>query len=829
MEKQIKIALAGNPNCGKTTLFNALTGSNQFVGNWPGVTVEKKEGKLKKHDNVVIMDLPGIYSLSPYTLEEVVARNYLVGERPDAILNIIDGTNLERNLYLTTQLTELGIPVVIAINMMDVVRKNGDQINVAELSRELGVRIIEISALKGDGVMEAAEAAVKAAEGTKTVPMHTFSGPVEHAIAHIEEAAVHNLPEEQQRWYAIKIFERDDKVLEKLSIPADVMSHIDADIQAAEKELDDDAESIITNERYVYIAELIKSCYKKHNQGQLSASDKIDRIVTNRWLGLPIFAVVMYLVYYIAMVTVGSAATDWANDGLFGDGWHLFGIGTSEYTEVADNYTAASEAISAYYELDTEADDFDPDAALADMKAVQPASASTTIEVEDEETLAMNDMTVYYDAIPADADEETTVGMSYLDAVTYFEENGFDEPDPADYGVWVPGVPVLIGNALEAAGAAEWLNGLILDGIVAGVGAVLGFVPQMLVLFLMLAFLEACGYMARIAFVLDRIFRKFGLSGKSFIPMLIGTGCGIPGIMASRTIENERDRRMTIMTTTFIPCGAKVPFIAMVAGAIFGGAAWVATSAYFVGMAAIIISGIMLKKTKMFAGDPAPFVMELPAYHWPTLGNVLRSMWERGWSFIKKAGTIILLSTIAVWFTTYFGWAEDGFRMLSEEEIDCSILAHIGSLIAWIFAPLGWGNWKAAVASITGLVAKENIVGTLGILYGGGDETVYQALGAVFTQISGYSFLVFNLLCAPCFAAIGAIKREMNNAKWTWFAIGYQCGFAYLCALMVNQFGKAFTGSLNVIGLVAAIAALAFIIYMLVRPYKEATKLSTKV
>ena len=829
MEKQIKIALAGNPNCGKTTLFNALTGSNQFVGNWPGVTVEKKEGKLKKHDNVVIMDLPGIYSLSPYTLEEVVARNYLVGERPDAILNIIDGTNLERNLYLTTQLTELGIPVVIAINMMDVVRKNGDQINVAELSRELGVRIIEISALKGDGVMEAAEAAVKAAEGTKTVPMHTFSGPVEHAIAHIEEAAVHNLPEEQQRWYAIKIFERDDKVLEKLSIPADIMTHIETDIQAAETELDDDAESIITNERYVYIAELIKSCYKKHNQGQLSASDKIDRIVTNRWLGLPIFAVVMYLVYYIAMVTVGSAATDWANDGLFGDGWHLFGMGTSEYTEVADNYTAASEAISAYYDLDTEADDFDPDTALADMKAVQPASASTTIEVEDEETLAMNDMTVYYDAIPADADEETTVGMSYLDAVTYFEENGFDEPDPADYGVWVPGVPVLIGNALEAAGAAEWLNGLILDGIVAGVGAVLGFVPQMLVLFLMLAFLEACGYMARIAFVLDRIFRKFGLSGKSFIPMLIGTGCGIPGIMASRTIENERDRRMTIMTTTFIPCGAKVPFIAMVAGAIFGGAAWVATSAYFVGMAAIIISGIMLKKTKMFAGDPAPFVMELPAYHWPTVGNVLRSMWERGWSFIKKAGTIILLSTIAVWFTTYFGWAEDGFRMLSEEEIDCSILAHIGSLIAWIFAPLGWGNWKAAVASITGLVAKENIVGTLGILYGGGDETVYQALGAVFTQISGYSFLVFNLLCAPCFAAIGAIKREMNNAKWTWFAIGYQCGFAYLCALMVNQFGKAFTGDLSVLGLVAAIAALAFIIYMLVRPYKEATKLSTKV
>ena len=829
MEKQIKIALAGNPNCGKTTLFNALTGSNQFVGNWPGVTVEKKEGKLKKHDNVIIMDLPGIYSLSPYTLEEVVARNYLIGERPDAILNIIDGTNLERNLYLTTQLTELGIPVVIAINMMDVVRKNGDQINVAELSRELGVRIIEISALKGDGVMEAAEAAVKAAEGTKTVPMHTFSGPVEHAIAHIEEAAVHNLPEEQQRWYAIKIFERDDKVLEKLSIPADVMSHIDADIQAAEKELDDDAESIITNERYVYIAELIKSCYKKHNQGQLSASDKIDRIVTNRWLGLPIFAVVMYLVYYIAMVTVGSAATDWANDGLFGDGWHLFGMGTSEYTEVADNYTAATEAISAYYDLDTEAEDFDPDAALAEMKAVQPDSDTATIEVEDEETLAMNDMTVYYESVPDDADEETTVGMSYLDAVSYLEENGFDEPDPADYGVWVPGVPVIIGNGLEAVGAADWLNGLILDGIVAGVGAVLGFVPQMLVLFLMLAFLEACGYMARIAFVLDRIFRKFGLSGKSFIPMLIGTGCGIPGVMASRTIENERDRRMTIMTTTFIPCGAKVPFISMVAGAIFGGAAWVATSAYFVGMAAIIISGIMLKKTKMFAGDPAPFVMELPAYHWPTVGNVLRSMWERGWSFIKKAGTIILLSTIVVWFTTYFGWVDGAFQMLSEDQIDYSILAKIGGLVAWIFAPLGWGNWQAAVASITGLVAKENIVGTLGILYGGGDGTVYQNLGAAFTAVSGYSFLVFNLLCAPCFAAIGAIKREMNNAKWTWFAIGYQCGFAYLCALMVEQFGNAFTGSLNVLGLIAGIAALALIIYMLFRPYKEATKLSTRV
>ena len=826
MEKQIKIALAGNPNCGKTTLFNALTGSNQFVGNWPGVTVEKKEGKLKKHDDVVIMDLPGIYSLSPYTLEEVVARNYLITERPDAILNIIDGTNLERNLYLTTQLTELGIPVVIAINMMDVVRKNGDKINTAELSRELGCEIIEISALKGTGIMEAAEAAIRAAKGTKTVPMHTFSGPVEHAIAHIEEAVVHDKPEEQQRWYAIKIFERDDKVLERIKVPADVMAHVEQDIKAAETELDDDAESIITNERYVYIAQLIKNCYKKKNAGGLSASDKIDKVVTNRWLGLPIFAAVMFLVYYISMVTVGSAATDWANDGLFGDGWHLLGIGSSAYADASDEYAAASDAVSGYYELDTEAEDFDADAALADMKAVTPDAETATIEVEDEETLAINDMTVYYSEVPASEEEnEAVVQMSYLDAVSYFEENGFDEPDPANYGVWVPGVPVLVGNALEAAGAADWLQGLILDGIVAGVGAVLGFVPQMLVLFLMLAFLEACGYMARIAFVLDRIFRKFGLSGKSFIPMLIGTGCGIPGVMASRTIENERDRRMTIMTTTFIPCGAKVPFISMVAGAIFGGAAWVATSAYFVGMAAIIISGIMLKKTKMFSGDPAPFVMELPAYHWPTVGNVLRSMWERGWSFIKKAGTIILLSTIVVWFTTYFGWVDGTFQMLSEEQIDASILAKIGNAIAWIFAPLGWGTWQAAVASITGLVAKENIVGTMGILYPAG----WSEIGAAFTKVSGYSFLVFNLLCAPCFAAIGAIKREMNNAKWTWFAIGYQCGFAYVIALMINQFGGLFTGNVNVVGLIAAALCLGFIVYMLVKPYKEATKLSTKV
>ena len=817
MEKQIKIALAGNPNCGKTTLFNALTGSNQFVGNWPGVTVEKKEGKLKKHDDVVIMDLPGIYSLSPYTLEEVVARNYLITERPDAILNIIDGTNLERNLYLTTQLTELGIPVVIAINMMDIVRKNGDEINVKELSRELGCEIIEISALKGDGVMDAAEAAIRAAKGTKTVPMHTFSGPVEHAIAHIEEAAVHSMPEEQQRWYAIKIFERDNKVLAKLSIPTETMNHIEEDIKAAETELDDDAESIITNERYIYIAQLIKGCYKKKSTEKLSTSDKIDKVVTNRWLGLPIFAVVMFLVYWVAMVGVGAPATDWANDGLFGDGWHLFGIGTAEYTEVADNYTAAMDAVSGYYELDTEAENFDADAALADMKAVQPDADSATIEVEDEETLAQNEMTVYYDAIPDDADEDSTVGMTYVDAVSYFEENGFDEPDPADYGVWVPGIPVLIGDALDAAGTAEWLNGLILDGIVAGVGAVLGFVPQMLVLFLMLAFLEACGYMARIAFVLDRIFRKFGLSGKSFIPMLIGVGCGVPGVMASRTIENERDRRMTIMTTTFIPCGAKVPFIGMIAGALFGGSAWVSTSAYFIGMAAIIISGIMLKKTKMFSGDPAPFVMELPAYHWPTLGNVLRSMWERGWSFIKKAGTIILLSSIVMWLGSVFGVVDGKFVFDLEMELDYSLVGRLGNAIKFIFAPLGFDNARAAIATVMGLVAKEEVVGVFGVL-----DFVSM------TKLAGYCFLIFNLLCAPCFAAIGAMKREMNNAKWTWFAIGYQCCFAYAISLIVYQLGCLFTGHGNVLGIIVAVLLIGFICYMLFRPYKEAEHLSTK-
>ncbi len=834
---ELRIALAGNPNSGKSTLFNALTGSNQFVGNWPGVTVEKKEGKLKKHDGVVITDLPGIYSLSPYTLEEVVARNYLIGERPDAILNIVDGTNLERNLYLTTQLTELGIPVVVAINMMDVVKKEGDQINVKELSRQLGCKIVEISALKGTGVNEAAEAALDAAMSGKTVPQHTFSGSVEHALAHIEEAVVHNLPEEQQRWYAIKVFERDDKVLEKLALDAQTREHIEKDIAAVEKEFDDDAESIITNERYVYIAEVIKACLKKKNAHKLTRSDKIDKIVTNRWLGLPIFALIMFLVYYIAMVGVGSAATDWANDGLFGDGFHLFGIGSSAYEEKSDDYAAAVNAINAFgKEFDPEDEGFDPEAMLKDLRSFSTDDETATVTVTDEETLEESELTVYFDTVPEDADEDVNA-MSFKDAVAYFAENGFEEPDPADDGVWVPGVPALLDKALlDSEGNSrvpEWLYGLIQDGIVAGVGAVLGFVPQMLVLFLLLAILEGCGYMARIAFVLDRIFRRFGLSGKSFIPMLVGTGCGIPGIMASRTIENERDRRMTIMTTTFIPCGAKLPFIAMIAGAVFGKSAWVAVSAYFIGMAAIIISGVMLKKTKRFAGDPAPFVMELPAYHLPTVGSVLRSMWERGWSFIKKAGTIILLSTIFVWFTSFFGWVDGEFKMLAEDQMEYSILGHIGSAFAWLFAPLGWGNWKAAVASVTGLVAKENIVGTMGILYGG-----WPQIAASFaTKVAAFSFLVFNLLCAPCFAAIGAIRREMNNARWTWFAIGYQCGFAYVVALMINQFGNLFGGTLgaentvlNVISLVFAFAFLGLIVYMLFfKKYKESVTFTNKI
>lgn len=791
---KIKIALAGNPNSGKTTLFNALTGSNQFVGNWPGVTVEKKEGRLKKHDDVIIMDLPGIYSLSPYTLEEVVARNYLVGERPDAILNIVDGTNLERNLYLTTQLTELGIPVVVAINMMDVIRKNGDKLNTEELSRELGCKVVEISALKGFGVMEAAEEAVKAAKNGRTIPMHSFSGVVEHAIAHIEEAALNDMPQDQQRWYAIKIFERDEKVLSQLNLNKAVREHLEQDILAAEEELDDDAESIITNERYIYISSILKGCYKKKNAGKLSASDRIDRVVTNRWLALPIFAVVMFIVYFVSVTTVGTWATDWANDGVFGDGWHLFGIGSAAYEEASESYLEPGAIVEAFESAAEEAG-VEPDAA-ADLTA--------TARLYDDEGNLEKEIPVTYD--------------SYLDAAAV------EEPDPAEYGVWVRGIPVLLGNWLEKINCADWLQGLLLNGIVAGVGAVLGFVPQMLVLFLFLAFLEACGYMARIAFVMDRIFRKFGLSGKSFIPMLIGTGCGVPGIMASRTIENDRDRKMTIMTTTFIPCGAKLPIIALIAGALFGRAWWVAPSAYFVGIAAIVVSGIMLKKTKMFAGDPAPFVMELPAYHWPTVGNVLRSMWERGWSFIKKAGTIILLATIFVWFTSSFGWSDGGFGMV---DMNDSILAVIGNAIAWIFIPLGWGHWQGAVATITGLIAKENVVGTFGVLFGGFDEVaengwqIWTNMRQVFSPLSAYSFLVFNLLCAPCFAAIGAIKREMNSAKWTWFAIGYQCGFAYAVSLVIYQLGMLFTGGGSIIGSVAAFAIVASILYMLFRPYKE--------
>ena len=801
--------------------------------------MEKKEGKLKKHDGVIITDLPGIYSLSPYTLEEVVARNYLITERPDAILNIVDGTNLERNLYLTTQLTELGIPVVVAINMMDIVKKEGDKIDILELSRQLGCPVVEISALKGTGITDAAETAINAAKSGSVAPKHSFSGPVEHALAHIEEAVVSDMPENQQRWYAIKVFERDEKVLETLKIDNNVLAHIENDIKSAEAELDDDAESIITNERYIYIATVIKTCYKKKEQ-RLTKSDKIDKVVTNRWLGLPIFALVMFLVYYIAMVSVGTAATDWANDGLFGDGYHLFGIGSEESAQKADDYSAATNALAAYgFKFDLEDEEFDANAFLAEIKNFKTEKVSAKTEVTDEETLEVSDITVYYDNIPQNADEEEMNSMTFKQAVEYFSKNGFEEPDPSEDGVWVPGVPALIDSALvDGSGNTnipEWLYGLIQDGIIAGVGAVLGFVPQMLVLFFLLAILEACGYMARIAFVLDRIFRRFGLSGKSFIPMLVGTGCGIPGIMASRTIENERDRRMTIMTTTFIPCGAKLPFIAMISGALFGGSAWVAVSAYFIGMAAIIVSGIMLKKTKRFAGDPAPFVMELPSYHLPTLKNVLRSTWERGWSFIKKAGTIILLSTIIVWFTSFFGFANGSFGMLSEEEMEFSILAYIGKAFSWVFTPLGWGNWKAAVASVTGLVAKENIVGTMGILYG--DWIGIKASFAV-PHIAGFSFLVFNLLCAPCFAAIGAIKREMNSRSWTWFAILYQCGFAYAVSLMINQFGNLFTGNLsagagiavNIIGLVAAVILLGLMVYMLFfKKYKEPTKLTQKV
>ena len=820
---EIKIALAGNPNCGKTTLFNSLTGSNQFVGNWPGVTVEKKEGKLKKYEDVIITDLPGIYSLSPYTLEEVVARNYLINEKPDVILNIIDGSNLERNLYLTTQLLEIGIPVVCAINMMDVVNKNGDKINVDKLSKELGCKVVEISALKGTGVEECAKAAVKAA-GKIQVVNHKYAEDIEDALKNIEDKFLSNVS--NKRWYAIKLFERDSKAIESLGINTEL---IEADIKHIEKKYDDDSESIITNERYNFISSIIHDVLVKKDKEALSTSDKIDRIVTNRWLGLPIFAVIMFLVYYISMVTFGASATDFTNDGIFGDGWHLLGIGTSEYEEASEEYGDSDLIIEAFnneygnddisYSVDLENEEYDETkakSALDELYSLVDDNASVTYTVEDEETLATEDFKASKDDLKESID-------NYLN--TEYKE-GYGAPDTSTYGIWVPGVPVLIENLLDKINCADWLKGLILDGIVAGAGAVLGFVPQMLVLFFLLAFLEACGYMARIAFVLDRIFRKFGLSGKSFIPMLIGTGCGVPGIMASRTIENERDRRMTIMTTTFIPCGAKVPFISMIAGALFNNSPWVSTSAYFVGMAAIVVSGIILKKTKMFSGDPAPFVMELPAYHMPRLIDVLRSMWERGWSFIKKAGTIIVLSTIFVWFTSYFGFVDGHFQMLSEDQIDSSILASIGNLIAWIFIPLGWGNWQAAVASITGLVAKENIVATMSILYGGGELSTYATLATHFTAITGYSFLVFNLLCAPCFAAIGAIKREMNNPKWTWFAILYQCGFAYVIAFLVTQIGDAFVGSINILGIIISVAILACMIYMLFfKKYKEATTL----
>ena len=798
----IKIALAGNPNCGKTTLFNALTGSNQYVGNWPGVTVEKKEGKLKSNKDVVIMDLPGIYSLSPYTLEEVVARNYLITERPDAILNIIDGTNLERNLYLTTQLTELGIPVVIAINMLDVLEKKGDVINTQELSKKTGCPVYEISALKGKGIQEAADAVVKfAKENKKFEVAHVFAKNVEDILENIAAKLPKDIPEEQKRFYAIKLFERDSKILEKREDFPDIESII-AD---AENKFDDDSESIITNERYTYISSIIKGCYKKKSKEKLSTSDKIDRIVTNRWLALPIFAIIMIIVYYVSVTSVGTLVTDFTNDQLFGeDGWYLFGIGRSDY-EAANDKFVEENIFNHKTEIEAEL-----------QKAVDEhvkGSEEILAAVQDEDFGAFEESMESYSAALEEA------GISIDD---YYNDDIMENaPDKADYGVYIPGITTLVSNGLEAINCVDWLSALIVNGIVGGVGAVLGFVPQMLVLFIFLAFLEYCGYMARIAFIMDRIFRKFGLSGKSFIPILIGTGCGVPGVMASRTIENDRDRKMTIMTTTFIPCGAKLPIIAMIATALFDGAWWVAPSAYFLGIAAIIISGIILKKTKMFAGDPAPFVMELPAYHLPTVGSILRSMWERGWSFIKRAGTIILLASIIIWAGSSFGMVDGSFGFSTEMELNNSILGMIGNAICWIFAPLGFGEATATIATIMGLVAKEEVVGVFGVLD-------FEGLGA----LAGYAFLAFNLLCAPCFAAIGAIKREMNSAKWTWFAIGYQCTFAYATALVIYQLGMLFSGHFDVftiIGSIVAFAIIAFVIYLLVRPYKESTKFTQKV
>ena len=798
----IRIALAGNPNSGKTTLFNALTGSNQFVGNWPGVTVEKKEGKLKNHDSVTIVDLPGIYSLSPYSQEEVIAREYLVKEKPEAILNIIDGTNLERNLYLTTQLMEMGIPMVLAINMSDVGRKNGDKIDTKELSKRLGYPVFEISALKKEKVMEAAEAAILAASSSSSLPYPKFSEEIEKSLSAISSVIKGKTEEKNERWYTVKVLERDSRINEELSLTSEEKDKVEFIISTLEKEEDDEGESIITNERYSYIAKLIEVCYRKKSSG-LSTTDKIDKVVTDRWLALPIFALVMWLVYYVSVTTIGTFCTDFVNDGIFGDGFYFLGKGREAYEEAAEEFTSATDVLTAFgEEKGIEWEELDEDTVSLIASSVSREDKATYTLV-DEETLGEEEVTVDYSAL--------------MEAVDTYEALGYAEPDTSDYGPWVPSIPALISSALEAIGCADWLQGLIIDGIVAGVGAVLGFVPQMLVLFLFLAFLESCGYMARIAFVMDRIFRKFGLSGKSFIPILIGTGCGVPGIMASRTIENEKDRRMTIITTTFIPCGAKLPFIAMIAGAVFGGASWVAPTAYFLGMAAIITSGIILKKTKLFSGDPSPFVMELPDYHWPTVSNVLRSMWERGWSFIKKAGTIILLSTVVIWFTTFFGFTEEGFRMLGEDEIGLSILAQIGSLIAWIFYPLGWGTWQATVASIIGLVAKENIVGTLGIIYGA-TGSAYAGIAEAFTSVTGFSFLTFNLLCAPCFAAIGAIKREMNSGKWTWIAIGYQCIFAYLTALVFTQVGNLICGfGINFFFLIVAVAVIALFIYLLFR------------
>ena len=801
-KKQIRIALVGNPNSGKTTLFNALTGANQFVGNWPGVTVEKKEGKLKKHDDVIVTDLPGIYSLSPYTPEEVVARNYLIDADPDAVLNIVDGTNLERNLYLTTQLLELGLPVVVAINMMDIVEKNDDSINLKQLSKALGCPVVPISAQKGTGVKDAADIAIEAAGKEAAVPLHIFSGAAEHAIAHIEEAAIHDIADNKQRWYAIKLFERDEKIVEKLGLSKEICEHIEKDIQDAEREMDDDAESIITNERYVHIGEIIKTCYKRNRKGKDTTSDKIDRVVTNRFLALPIFCLIMFLVYYLSISTIGTMGTDWVNDGVFGDGFHLFGM-SGDYDDEVDAWAGEfvfTDAVKAVVDAAAE------DEAIKGAGDLQEAFEDADFGAFEEAYGSFHDE--YYKF------EEEGGKVYDIDAAlgeALDEEGEFTAPDPADYGVWIPSIPALIEKGLDAINCANWLKSLILDGIVAGVGAVLGFLPQMLVLFLCLAFLEACGYMARIAFVMDRIFRRFGLSGKSFIPMLIGTGCGVPGIMASRTIENERDRRMTIITTTFIPCGAKLPIIAMISSALFGGAAWVATSSYFVGVAAIIISGIILKKTKMFAGDPAPFVMELPAYHLPTIKNLLRSMWERGYAFIKKAGTIIVLASIAIWLGSSFGTVDGSFGYYGADlELEDSVLGMIGGAIMWIFAPLGFDNIRATIATIMGLVAKEEVVGVFGVLD-------FEGL----TQLAAYSFLLFNLLCAPCFAAIGAIRREMNSAKWTWFAIGYQCVFAYAVSLIVYQLGLLFTGNGFGIATAAAFLVAAGILFLFFRPYKK--------